>query len=144
MAGGEGLWPLPSKLANDNFLGYTAFWDILYSTKVWQFKTLTNLMNGSQFIKVYPTNLFFLMLFLWDLRSIHQRFVYDQFVKVFPCQLLHYMVTDIQITHTVIHTWLLFPLIAAVHTRLRKLGKPLTFGHLCNYLLVGMPTSNKE
>ena len=37
-------------------------------------KSLTNLTNGEQFIKVFPSNLFPVILFLWRLQSIRQSF----------------------------------------------------------------------
>ena len=69
-----------------------------YSAKVWRWITLTNSTNDLWFIKVFPTNLFFSMFFLWNPQSIcqsfgNQSFMCGQFVKVFfLIEVLHYTV----------------------------------------------------
>ena len=46
---------------------------ILYSAKLWRWKSLRNLMNGERFIKVFPPNLF-LLIFSYE--------SYNRFIKV--------------------------------------------------------------
>ena len=54
--------------------------NILYITTLWQWKSLTNLMNGERFIKIIPANLFLIILFLCRLKSIHKKFYSSKFL----------------------------------------------------------------